>query len=93
MTPSVLTSSCVIEALGSVPSDNFNVSTYTAGTVLSTRHVLTHLVFSTTPSDFCYNYNHPFTSLFIYFTDIAVSVHIYHSHPLLKMRERYRGAS
>lgn len=64
--PSVLTSSCVIEALGSAPSDNFNVSTYTAGTVLSTRHVLTHLVFSTTPSDFCYNYNHPFTYLFIF---------------------------
>lgn len=66
VTPSVPAGSRVIEAAGSVPSDNFNVSTRTAGTVLSTRHVLTHLVFSTTPSDFCYNYNRPFTDLYFY---------------------------
>lgn len=63
--PSVLTGSRVIETLGSLPPDNFNVGTYSVGTVGSTRHVLTHLVFSATPPDFCYS-KPPSTYLFIF---------------------------
>lgn len=85
-TRSVLASSYVAEALGSVPSDDFNVSTHCWQCFKYTTCVNSFSLFNNPirlPVEL-QSALHLLICVFHYFTDITGSEHICHSHPLFK---------